>query len=215
MSNEEFIELQKIENSTWSLEDPVKRAEKSRREVCRYPLMAKQMGLIGRYQCINTSDLILWDIGCGPLQGISRILPNKSRLCIDPNKEAYSKYFNVQNYDDTKAEDLKQRLSEPDMVIATNCIDHFQDPTAFLKDIDTYMRYGTFFCHFHAQDNAIQHVHEAHKFNLNEETVDGILYNNWEKVWYMNYKDDGLVYSWLKEKSFCAILFRASVTKRL
>lgn len=214
MTDIEFHNLQIIENNTWSIPDTIIRKEKERREKVRYPLICKQLGLIGRYQCLDTSDLVIWDIGAGPCQGISSILPCKSRLCIDPNKEAYSEYYNVQNYDNTKAEDLKQRLSEPDVIIATNCIDHFQDPMEFLEDLNTYMRYGTYFIHHHASDNAIQHKHEAHVFNLNEEMVDVAMSDNFEKVWYMNYKEDGLVYSWLKERAFCAIYRRTTQPKR-
>jgi len=213
MTDLEFNKLQVIEDSTWSIPDDSKRAEKERREKARYPLMCKQLGLLGRYQVLDTSDLVIWDIGAGPCQGISSVLPCKSRLCIDPNKNAYSKYYNVQNYDDTKAEDLKERLSIPDIIISTNCIDHFQDPMGFFKDLNTYMRYGTYFIHHHALDNAIQHKHEAHVFNLNEEMVDAAMYENFEKVWYMNYKDDGLVYSWLREKAFCAIYRRINQPK--
>lgn len=206
MTDQEFEKLQAIEDNTWSLSDDKVRAEKAMREGARYPLLAKQMGLIGPYRCIDTSGMEVWDIGCGPINGgVSSVIRCKKRLSIDPNKEAYSKYYNVQGYDGTKAEDLKERLSIPDLVISTNCIDHFQDPIGYLQDIDKYMRYGTYFCHHHAQDNAINHKHEAHVFNLNEEIVDSIFHDNWEKVWYMNYKEDGLVYSWLKEPAFCAI----------
>lgn len=213
MTDKEFNKLQEIENSTWSLTDPEARKEKIRREIARYPLMAKQMGLQGSRACIDTSDMVCYDIGCGPTQGLSSILNCKERVCIDPNKNLYSKYFNVSNYLDIKAEDLKKELSKPDLIISTNCIDHFKDPVGYLKDLVKYMKYGAFFVHFHGIDNASQHPHPAHKFNLNPEITKNILYNDFELVWYMNYKEDGLVYSWLKEKSFCEIWRRTTKPK--
>lgn len=205
MTEQEFENIQKEEAATWNIEDPVKRTEKERREKARYPLMAKQMGLIGRYACIDTSDMLIWDIGAGPCGGVSSILPHKYRSCIDPNMEAYSKYYNVSHYVSRKAEDIKRDLSIPDLIISTNCIDHFHEPVQFLQDLSDHMKYGAFFAHFHAIDNAYQHPHPAHKFNLNEDMVNTILNNKFELVWQMNYKDDGLVYGWLKEKSFCQL----------
>jgi len=210
MTELEFQELQKIEDSTWSLEDPIARKEKAMREVARYPMMAKQMGL---KTCIDTSDMEIWDIGAGPCQGVSAFLPCKKRLCIDPNKEAYSKYYNVSNYESILAEYLQKRLNEPDLIISTNCIDHFKDPIGFLEDLNKYMKYGAYFAHFHAIDNAIQHVHPAHKFNLNEEMMKQVMSENFELVWQMNYKDDQLVYGWLKEKSFCQLFRRINHPK--
>lgn len=213
MTNEEFDSIQVQEALTWNIEDKVKRDEKIRREIARYPMMAKQMGLIGRYQCVDTSDMVIWDIGASCTGGLSKILPCKSRLCIDPNKDAYSKYFNVSNFSDEKGEDLKEKLNIPDMILITNALDHFQDPESFLNDLVKYMKYGAYFVHFHAIDNAIQHPHPAHKYNLNEEILNNIMNNDFELVWQMNYKDDGLVYSWLKEKSFCQIWRRTNEPK--
>lgn len=205
MDIKEFEALQEIEAGTWCIEDPVKRSEKIRREVARYPMMAKQMGL---KSCLDTSDLVIYDIGAGPAQGVSSVLPCKQRVCVDPNKEAYSRYFNVSNYSDKLAEDLKHDLSIPDLIISTNCIDHFKDPIEFLTDLNRYMKYGAYFCHFHAIDNAIQHPHPAHKFNLNEEMINNIMRDNFELVWQMNYRNDNLVYGWLKEKSFTQLFRR-------
>ena len=208
MTDQEFKEIQLQEAATWNIEEsPEKRKEKERREKARYPMMAKQMGLIGRYACIDTSDMVIWDIGAGPCGGVSSILPNKKRLCIDPNKEAYSKYYKVSNYSDIQGENLQKELCVPDLIVSTNCIDHFQDPTKFLQDLADSMKYGAFFSHFHAIDNAFNHPHPAHKHNLNEEIVNSILSEKFELVWEMNYKNDGLVYGWLKEPSFTQ-LFR-------
>lgn len=204
MTEEEFINIQQEEAKTWNIADPVQRLEKERRERARYPLLAKQMGLIGRYACIDTSDMVVYDIGAGPCGGVSSILPCSYRRCYDPNKVAYSQFYNMDNYSDEKAEDMKISLRTPDLIISTNCIDHFHDPIQFLQDINKYMKYGAFFAHYHAIDNAYQHVHPAHVHNLNEDTVRGNL-TNFELVWQMNYKDDGLVYGWKKEKSFCQL----------
>ncbi len=204
MTNEDFELLQIEEAKTWNLEDtPEKRKEKAMREGARYPLLAKQMGLT---KCIDTSDMVVYDIGCGPIKGgVSSAIRCRERLSIDPNKEAYSKYYNVQGYDNTKAEELKKRLSIPDLIITTNCIDHFQDPIGFLEDLNIYMKYGAYWAHHHAIDNALQHVHPAHQFNLNEEIVNRVVSLDFELVWYMNYQEDGLTYGWIPERAFCQL----------
>lgn len=208
MTDFELIQIE--EAKTWCIDDIKLRKEKATREVARYPMMTKQMGLT---KCIDTSDMEVWDIGAGPLQGISSVLNCKKRLPIDPNKEAYSKYFNVSNYSDEQAEHLKEKLSIPDLIISTNCIDHFENPEEFLNDLAKYMKYGAYFAHFHAIDNAIQHPHPAHKFNLNQEMVKKALWNDFELVWEMDYRNDGLVYGWLKEKSFCQLWRRTTIPK--
>lgn len=213
MDFKEFEKLQEIEAGTWNLEDPIARKEKAMRETARYPMMAKQMGLYGTKACIDTTDMLIYEIGAGPLQGVSSILPCKKRICYDPNREAYSKYYNVSNYSSIAAEDMDFILSQPDLIISTNCIDHFKDPIEFLQDLNKYMKYGSYFAHFHAIDNAIQHVHEAHKFNLNEEIMNQEMRDNFELVWQLNYKEDGLVYGWLKEKSFCQLWRRINNPK--
>lgn len=211
MDNKEFIALQEIEASTWNLSDPVQRREKSNREGARYPLLAKQMGLT---RCIDTSDMLVYDIGCGPINGgVSSVINCKERMCIDPNKHAYAEYYNVSSYDGSKAEDLKALLNNPDLIITTNCVDHFQDPMQFLEDLNTYMKYGAYWAHFHAIDNAVNHPHPAHKFNLNEEMVNNAMKENFELVWYMNHKEDGLLYSWCKEPAFCGLYRRINNPK--
>jgi hypothetical protein len=212
MTDTEFSKLQEIESGTWCIPDKDIRNEKAMREVARYPLMAKQMGL---RTCIDTSDMIVFDIGAGPLQGVSSVIPCKRRVPVDPNKGAYSKYFNVSNYLDTPAERMKTMLAIPDLIISTNCIDHFQNPLDFLHDLKRYMKYGAYFAHYHAIDNAFQHPHPAHKFNLNEDIIKEALYDDFELVWQMNYKDDGLVYGWLKEKSFCQLWRRTTQPKEI
>ncbi len=210
LSDQEFNEVQEQEAYTWNLEDkdPDARAEKSMREAARYPLLAKQMGLT---KCIDTSKMLVYDIGCGPINGgVSSVIQCAERVCIDPNKEAYSKYYNTHRYLGKKAEELKSMLMIPDLIITTNCIDHFQDPMQFLEDLNTHMKYGAYWAHHHAIDNAINHPHPAHKFNLNEEIVNKMMSKNFELVWYMNYKEDGLVYSWLHEPSFCQLWRRVN-----
>jgi hypothetical protein len=210
MTDQEFQKLQDIEQSTWCIDDPIVRKEKAMRETARYPMLAKQMGLLGKHRCIDTSDMVIYDIGAGPLQGVSSILPCKRRVPCDPNKTAYSKYFNVANYNDTPAEQMKSMLAVPDLIISSNCIDHFQDPEQFLHDINKYMKYGAYFCHFHAIDNHITHPHEAHKFGINPEMVNNILSENFELVWHLDYQNDGLTYAWRKQPAFTSLWRRVN-----
>lgn len=188
-----YEDIQNFEALSWNMPTATdeERREKNQRETCRYPLLVKQMGL----NAIDTSYMRIFDCGCGPLQGISSILPNKSRICIDPLKDEYAKYYNVSNYLGMKAEDLKEKLGEADLIIVTNALDHFENPEEFLYDLVEYMHPGAFFCHFHAINNSYTHVHEAHQHSINPEMLHSILDSDFETVWELKYPE--VRYGWV------------------
>lgn len=206
ITEEEFKKGQEFEELSWNLEgDRDKINEKISREKARYPLLIKQMGL---KTCINTSNMYIMDIGCGATGGLSTMLPYKKRVAVDPLMKGYGKYNDVTGMIDTKAEDLKEKLNEPDLIITTNCVDHFFQPELFLKDLVKYMKYGAYYAHFHAINNHLTHIHPAHKHSVNEMIYDEIFNKDFEKVWYMNYQEDNLTYGWTKQPSFLALYRR-------
>lgn len=196
-----YDQIQLEEAKTWLIEDDKERKDKAMREWIRYPWLAKCM-LLDR---LDTSDMEVWDIGAGPLGGVSGILRPKRKLCIDPLTDEYRKYFACKNYWSEQAENLNEKLSQPDLVIVTNALDHFEDPDLFLDQLDEYAKYSCYFAHFHAIDNAKSHPHPAHVHNVNPELIRYHLQKNWEQVWYMDYEKDGLTYAWRKQPAFCGL----------
>lgn len=197
-----FKQCQEIEAQTWCLKDPKQRRDKAIREFIRYPQMIKQMGL----NYLDTSEMVVWDIGAGAVGGVSQLLNCRQALCIDSLVSEYRKYFACTNYEGIRAEELAERLSSPDLIIITNALDHFENPVKFLEDLNKYAKYSCFFAHLHCIDNAYSHKHEAHAFNVNPAMMKEKL-TNWECVWNNDYQNDGLVYGWLKQPAF-AQLFR-------
>jgi 2-polyprenyl-3-methyl-5-hydroxy-6-metoxy-1,4-benzoquinol methylase len=145
MSNN-YHDIQSEEARTWLIEDPTLREEKARREMVRYPWMAKQMGLNN----FDTSDMVILDIGAGPLGGVSSVLPNKDRILIDPLKDEYAKYFDVTKYHNTPAENAAGLIALADLIIVTNALDHFEAPATFMSKLVNNMKPGAFFSHYHA-----------------------------------------------------------------
>lgn len=201
-----YEKIQEEEAATWLIEDSTKRKEKAMREKIRYPLLLKQMGL----NYLDTNDMIVFDIGAGPLQGVSQLLKCKKRIPVDPLKDEYSKYFQVENYLGDKAEDLKGRLNEADLIIVTNALDHFENPRQFLSDLVTYTKPSCYIAMFHAIDNAYSHPHDAHQWNINWELIQEYLGKDFETVWYLDYQNDGLTYSWLKQPAFSFLIRRVT-----
>lgn len=197
-----YQEIQIEEAKTWCIEDETVRRDKVIREVIRYPLLRKQMGL----SHLETHNMVVWDIGAGPLLGVSSVIPSREVLRIDPLKEEYARFFDVSTYDGTQAEHLKDRLATPDLIIATNCIDHFEDPRQFLEDCRDYMKPGAFFAHFHAINNAITHPHPAHVHNVNPQLIHEVFHKDFETVWHLDYQSDGLTYGWRKQPAFTDLI---------
>lgn len=196
-----YNDLLKEEAKTWLIDDPVQRNEKAQREFIRYPLIKKQMGL----NYLDTSRMTVFDIGGGPLGGISSILNCKERITFDPLSEEYEKYFDTTFHVNMKGEELKQDLNKADLVIVTNALDHFERPKEFLQDLAKYMKSGAYFAHFHALNNALTSPHPAHQYNLNPSIFKLYLTADFEVCWYMDWQNDGLTYGWLKQPAFCGL----------
>jgi 2-polyprenyl-3-methyl-5-hydroxy-6-metoxy-1,4-benzoquinol methylase len=195
-----FKKTQEMELESWK-PDP----DKIQREIIRYPLLKKQMGL----NYLDTSKMEVWDIGCGPLGGVSSVLNAKRIQRFDPLGKDYAKYYPQYNMNSIKAEELTEALAVPDLIIVTNALDHFDNPELFLKNIAQYMKAGSYFAHLHAINNAYSHKHEAHVHNVNPEMFKEYLSKDFETVWHLDYLNDGLTYSWKKQPAFSG-LYRKS-----
>lgn len=204
MNELSYEQIQVEESKTWLFTDlkgtpeEVKVAidEKLSRERIRYYQMAKNMLL----DKLDTPKMSVLDVGSSCTGGVSSVLPFKKRICADPLKADYSKIVDVSCFIDTKAEDLKEQLGDYEVILSTNAIDHFEDPIQFLKDLGKYMKYSAYFAHQHVINNATEHPHPAHKFNLNPQIFKEILDKDFELVWELKYPD--LIYSWNKLPCF-------------
>jgi len=195
-----FKDTQKSELDSWKPQE-----DKVMREIIRYPLLKKQMGL----NFLDTSNMEVWDIGCGALGGVSTVINARKIVRIDPLGKEYAKYYPQTNMQAIKAENLTETLAIPDLIIVTNALDHFYKPLEFLKHLSEYMKPGAYFAHLHAINNAYTHPHEAHAHNVNPEMFKEYLNKDFECVWYLDYKEDQLTYGWRKQPAFCG-LYRKS-----
>lgn len=195
----DFKKTQEAELESWFSSDPKIEKDKRIREIIRYPLLKKQMGL----NHLDTSDMVVWDIGCGPYGGVSTLLTAKEIQRFDPLMDEYRKHFPINNGFNIKAEDLN--VSPADLIIITNAFDHFEDPHYFFKKLVRDMHPGAYFAHLHAIDNAYSHPHKAHAHNVNPEMFNQFLSNTFETVWYMDYNQDGLTYGWRKQPAFAGL----------
>lgn len=191
-----FKDTQAHELESW-LPDP----DKIQREVIRYPLLKKQMGLAS----LDTSRMEVWDIGCGPLGGVSSVLNCKKVVRVDPLGEDYAKHYPQNNMLSLKAETLLADLRIADLIIITNALDHFESPKQFLNDLRQWMKPGAYFAHLHAINNAYSHPHEAHAHNVNPELFKEFLSADFEQVWGLTYQDDALTYGWRKQPAFSGL----------
>lgn len=196
-----FKHTQEEEARTWLIEDEAIRNDKAQRETIRYPLLKKQMGL----SYLDTSKMIVWDIGAGPLGGVSSIINCKEAVRFEPLVDEYKRYYPLINYFDKKGEDLEEQLRLADLIIVTNALDHFEDPEKFLQDLAQYMKPGAYFAHLHAINNAITHPHEAHAHNINPEMFKEYLSDDFECVWYQDFQNDGLTYGWRRQPAFSGL----------
>lgn len=185
----DYKSIQAEEAKTWLLSDPKEFNDKKQREVARYPMLAKQMGL----NFIDTSNMIVADVGCGAFGGVSSVIPAKRVTRYDPLAQEYAK-IGDKNINDTQAEVIDYGMY--DLVIATNCIDHFENPLLFLANLVRTLKPGGYFAQFHAIDNATTHPHPAHTHNINPEILHSYLDTDFETVWELKYPE--VRYGWVQ-----------------
>lgn len=190
----DYEEIQHEELISWNLSDENIKKEKAQREKIRYPLIAKRLNL----NLLDTQEMVVYDIGAGPLGGVSSVIPAKKIIRIDPLAEEYRKAYAIDDsYLAYEAEELDARLSEADLIIITNALDHFRDPDHFLADLKQFGKPGVYFAHAHAIDNAVTHPHPAHQWNVNPTMIKDALETDFEMVWNYDYEHDGARYGWV------------------
>lgn len=195
----EYSAIQVEESKTWLLKDERIFQDKKQRETIRYPLIKKQIGL----NYLDTSDMVVYDVGAGPFGGVSSVLNCKKVIRIDPLKDDYGTIADVTSYVGVQAEDVD--YGDADLVVSTNAIDHFENPFKFFKQLVKTMKSGAYFGHYHAVNNAISHPHPAHVHNINPEMVRQIMKDDFEEVWYMDFQNDGITYAWRKQPAFTGL----------
>ncbi len=200
-NHKDFNHTQEVEAKSWLIEDEAKRKEKASKEAIRYPLLKKQMGL----NFLDTSEMIVADIGAGPLGGVSSVIHCREVHRFDPLADAYTKYYPLNNYHKVKAEDIAAGFGIFDLIIITNALDHFEKPLQVLENLARYMKYGAYFAHLHAINNAFTHPHEGHAHNVNPEMFREYLDADFECVWYLDYQNDNLTYGWRKQPAFSGL----------
>jgi len=200
-SDPDFGHILEVEADSWLIEDETRRKDKTLREAIRYPLLKKQMGL----NFLDTADMIVADIGAGPLGGVSSVVHCREVHRFDPLADVYRKYYHLNNYHNVKAEDLTDDLGNFDLIIITNALDHCENPRQILGNLARYMKYSAYFAHLHAINNAITHPHEAHVHNVNPEIFRKNLDADFECVWYLDYQNDYLTYGWRKQPAFSGL----------
>lgn len=210
MKQSDFEHTQHAEADSWLIEDETERNDKASREIIRYPLLKKQMGLNN----LDTSKMVVFDIGAGPLGGVSSVINAKIISRFEPLTDEYKKYYPLNHYFNVKAESLKEKLAQADLIIITNALDHFDNPEAFLFDLATFMKPGAYFAHLHAINNAISHPHEAHAHNVNPELFKEYLDTDFEQVWGLDYQNDGLTYGWRKQPAFSGLYRKTTGYKK-
>lgn len=205
-----YERIQEQEAQTWLIDDPVARREKALREFIRYPLIKKQMGL----EHLDTSWMSVFDVGCGPLGGVSRVVNAKSITRFDPLRDEYARYFTQDFVVSMEAEKMDSLLGRADLIIVTNAMDHFRDPEHFLADLAEFVKPGAYFAHLHAINNAISHPHPAHVHNVNPGLFKEYLDQEFEQVWGLDFQHDGLVYGWLKQPAFSGLYRKVTGYKK-
>jgi 2-polyprenyl-3-methyl-5-hydroxy-6-metoxy-1,4-benzoquinol methylase len=201
-----FDKTQKSELDSWFSDDSQINRDKRIREIIRYPLLRKQMGL----DALDTSDMHVYDIGCGPFGGVSTVLKSRLTTRIDPLIDEYKKNYPIYNGLSKKAEDIQGDLKFADLIIITNALDHFDRPQEFLRQLYTFMKPGAYVAMIHAIDNAYSHPHEAHAHNVNPEVIHEYLDKDFEFVWELDYAHDKLVYGWRKQPAHAFLARKVS-----
>lgn len=191
----DYKKVQDAELSSWFSDNEEQNRDKRIRETIRYPLLKKQMGL----DFLDTSEMTVADIGCGPFGGVSSILKCRSVDRIDPLMDEYAKQYPQHNGIAKKAEDIEDEFDRYNLIIITNALDHFENPRKVLDDIAHYTIAGTYVAMLHAIDNAYSHPHAAHEHNVNPEMIHQAFDSDFEFVWELDYTHDGLVYGWRKQ----------------
>lgn len=186
-----YIESLQAEVETWCLSDEEERLEKFQRERLRHPKLIRDLLL----DHIDTHRMVVLEVGGGPTP-VSDLLPFKRRIVVDPCTESYKRYFPCPDHLALKIEDSKF-AGICDLLIATNSLDHVEDPRTAVSRMDQALRPGGFMAIMCAENNALTNPHPCHVHNLTAPIIHQWLDADYESVWELTFRDHGYRYGWV------------------
>lgn len=176
------------EAQSWVLDDAHVQADKLQRERIRHYRLVEDLLL----DKLNTGQMDVLEIGGGPLP-VSDLLSFRSRVVAEPLTETYRQIAPCPDHIAIKGEDIDLRW-EFDLAIATNSLDHVENPRAVVKRVAAALRPGGFFAILCAENNAITHRHPAHAHNLTARLLHDWLDHEFETVRERNFLAHGYRY---------------------
>lgn len=206
-----YDSIQHDEAITWCIKNQNLRDEKIMREWIRYPKLIKDL-LLDR---IDTQNMEILDVGGGPISLIT-LLSAKKRIVLDPLTEEYKKYFPCPYHIKAFGENIPFENNSFDLVVTTNALDHTENPSKTVEEMNRVLRSGGYFAVMCTENNALTHPHPAHVHNLTSDFIHDLLDDKYETVWELNYKKDKYRYGWVPfqgkvgQPAF-AVLFRKTI----
>lgn len=182
----------KAEVATWCIEDDYDRREKIQRERIRHHKLVKDLLL----DKLDTHMMDIAEVGGGPFP-VSDLIPFRSRVVYDPCSDEYRRYFPCPDHETRKIEDLGGAPCFS-LIIATNSLDHVEDPWRAIEVMDQMLVPGGFLAIMCAENNALTNPHPCHEHNLTAERLHQWLDGDYETVWELTYAKDGYRYGWVK-----------------
>lgn len=181
------------EVDSWLIEDPAAREEKFRRERIRHHKLVRDL-LLDR---LGTESMAVLEVGGGPMP-VSDLLRFRTRLVVDPLSQEYSTALPCPDHLASQAEDMHELTDEGefDLVISTNALDHVENPSHVIANMDRALKSGGYMAIMCAENNAITNPHPAHVHNLNADFVHRLLDAEYETVWELTYAQHGYRYGW-------------------
>lgn len=179
------------EVKTWLIPDEQERREKFRRERIRHHKLIRDL-LLDR---LGTEAMDVLEVGGGPMP-VSDLLRFRHRVVIDPLSNEYRKVLPCPDHIAQEIEKYSGPVEYFDLAIATNSLDHVQDPCQAFLVMSNSLRPGGYLAIAAAENNAITNPHPAHVHNLTAGTIHRWADAEYETVWELNYAEHGYRYGW-------------------
>lgn len=186
LSHAETLEA---EAASWIIDDPTTQADKLLRERIRHYKLVRDLLL----DKLPTSRFDVLEIGGGPLP-VSDLIPHASRVVVEPLTDEYRRITPCRDHVAMNAEDIDLDPSRFDLVIATNSLDHVDNPHLVLHVATRVLRPGGYLAILCAENNALTHPHPAHAHNLTADAIHRFVDCDFETVWELTYQRDGYRY---------------------
>jgi hypothetical protein len=187
MSYEDTLEA---EVASWLIPNEAEREEKFKRERIRHHKLLRDLLL----DKLGTEEMSILEVGGGPMP-VSDLLRFGYRRVVDPLSDEYRKVLPCPDHVAMQAEDIGEQ-GVYDLAIATNSLDHVQEPDMVLQKMLQAVRPTGYIAIAGAENNAITHPHPAHVHNLTAGWVHRRLDPYCETVWELTYARDGFRYGW-------------------